>query len=89
MDGLAMSIASLSTDMAMSKTMSAVSTAVMKQNMDTNEAMGAGMVKMMENSVTPNLGGNVDVKLKTLEQLRHFPQIGLKGFQLCLQETLW
>ena len=30
MDGLAMSIASLSTDMAMSKTMSAVSTAVMK-----------------------------------------------------------
>ena len=63
MDGLAMSIASLSTDMAMSKTMSAVSTAVMKQNMDTNEAMGAGMVNMMENSVTPNLGGNVDVKL--------------------------
>ena len=49
--------------MAMSKTMSAVSTAVMKQNMDTNEAMGAGMVKMMENSVTPNLGSNVDVKL--------------------------
>ena len=63
MDGLAMSIASLSTDMAMSKTMSAVSTAVMKQNMDTNEAMGAGMVKMMETSVTPNLGSNVDVKL--------------------------
>ena len=31
--------------------------------MDTNEAMGAGMVKMMENSVTPNLGNNVDVKL--------------------------
>ena len=41
MDGLAMSIASLSTDMAMSKTMSAVSTAVMKQNMDTNGGYGS------------------------------------------------
>ena len=63
MDGLAMSIASLSTDIAMAKTMSAVGTAVMKQTMDTNEAMGEGMVKMMENSVTPHLGNNVDVKL--------------------------
>lgn len=63
MDGLAMSIASLSTDLAMSKTMSAVSTAVMKQTMDTNEALGTEMVKMMEKSVTPHLGNNVDVKL--------------------------
>ena len=63
MDGLAMSIASLSTEMALSKTMSAVSTAVMKQTMDTNETMGAEMVKMMENSVTPHLGNNIDVKL--------------------------
>lgn len=63
MDGLAMSIASLSTEMAMSKTMSAVSTSVMKQTMDTNETMGAEMVKMMENSVTPHLGNNIDVKL--------------------------
>ena len=63
MDGLAMSIASLSTEMAMSKTMSAVSTAVMKQTMDTHETMGAEMVKMMENSVTPHLGNNIDVKL--------------------------
>lgn len=63
MDGLAMSIASLSTDLAMSKTMSAVSTAVMKQTMDTNEALGTEMVKMMEKSVTPHLGSNVDVKL--------------------------
>ena len=63
MDGLAMSIASLSTEMAMSKPMSAVSTAAMKQTMDTNETMGAEMVKMMENSVTPHLGNNIDVKL--------------------------
>ena len=63
MDGLAMSIASLSTDLAMSKTMTAVGTAVMKQTMDVNETMGTEMVKMMEQSVTPHLGGNVDVKL--------------------------
>lgn len=63
MDGLAMSIASLSTELAMSKTMSEVSTAVMKQTMDTNEALGTEMVKMMEKSVTPHLGNNVDVKL--------------------------
>ena len=63
MDGLSMSIASLSTDMAMSKTMAAVSTAVVKKNMDMEEAMGAGMVKMMENSVTPNLGANLDMRI--------------------------
>lgn len=63
MDGLEMNIASLSTDLAMSKTMTAVGTAVMKQTMDTNETLGNEMIKMMENSVTPHLGGNVDVKL--------------------------
>lgn len=63
MDALAMNIASLSTDIAMSKTMTAVGTAVMKQNMDVNETMGTEMVKMMEKSVTPNLGNNVDVRL--------------------------
>ena len=63
MDALAMNIASLSTDIAMSKTMTAVGTAVMKQNMDVNEAMGTEMVKMMEKSVTPTLGNNVDVRM--------------------------
>ena len=63
MNGVTMNIASLSTDLAMSNTMTAVSTAVMKQTMDTNEALGTEMVKMMEKSVTPHLGSNVDVKL--------------------------
>ena len=63
MNGVTMNIASLSTDLAMSNTMTAVSTAVMKQTMDVNEALGAGMIKMMENSVTPHLGNNIDVKL--------------------------
>ena len=63
MDGLSMSIASLSTDMAMAKTMTEVSTAVMKQTMDVNETLGNEMIKMMEKSVQPHLGNNVDVKL--------------------------
>lgn len=63
MDGLAMSIASLSTDMALEKTMTAVGTAVMKQTMDTNEILGNEMIKMMEKSVMPHLGNNVDVRL--------------------------
>ena len=63
MDRLAMSIASLSTDMALEKTMTAVGTAVMKQTMDTNEILGNEMIKMMEKSVMPHLGNNVDVRL--------------------------
>ena len=63
MDGLSMSIASLSTDMAMAKTMTEVSTAVMKQTMDVNETLGNGMIKMMEKSVQPHLGNNIDIKL--------------------------
>ncbi|MGP1613279.1 MAG: YjfB family protein [Catonella sp.] len=63
MDGLSMSIASLSTDMAMAKTMTEVSTAVMKQTMDVNETLGNEMIKMMEKSVQPHLGNNIDIKL--------------------------
>lgn len=41
----------------------AVGTAVLGMSMDANEALGASMLKMMENSVTPELGGNIDVYL--------------------------
>ena len=45
-----------------------VGTAVLSQAMDTNEALGEGLVKMidsaaMENSVTPWVGSNFDMKL--------------------------
>lgn len=39
----------------------AVSTAVLSQSLDAQAALGASMLKMMENSVTPELGGNIDV----------------------------
>lgn len=31
--------------------------------METNEAVSASMIKMMEQSVMPNLGGNIDIRV--------------------------
>lgn len=39
----------------------AVGAAVLGQSIDANEEMGAAMVQMMEHSVTPELGGNIDL----------------------------
>ena len=40
-----------------------VSPAVTKMSMDTAETAGENMVKMMEQSVNPNLGSNIDIRL--------------------------
>lgn len=40
---------------------SQISTAVLSKNLDTVEDMGQSMIKMMEQSVYPNLGQNIDV----------------------------
>lgn len=63
-----MDIAGLSTALANMRIQSDVSTAVLAKAMDTNEALGAGLVEMidsaaMENSVTPWVGGNFDMKI--------------------------
>lgn len=39
-----------------------VGTAVLAKNLDTIEKLGQGMIKMMEQSVQPNLGKNIDVQ---------------------------
>ncbi len=39
----------------------AVDTAVLGQSLDLTQEMGASMVQMMERSVTPELGGSIDV----------------------------
>jgi len=47
---------------AQTQTMQAVSTQVLAKSLDMMEAQGAQMTKMMmELSVNPNLGGNVDI----------------------------
>ncbi|MBO4292522.1 MAG: YjfB family protein [Lachnospiraceae bacterium] len=63
-----MDIAGLSMDLASVSTMSKVSTAVLSKTMDTNEALGQGLVNMidaaaMENSVNPAVGGNFDIRI--------------------------
>ena len=39
----------------------AVGTAILSNQLEMNEALNASMIQMMEQSVTPHLGGNIDV----------------------------
>ena len=55
-----MDIASLSTAMSTQNILNDVSVAMLSKSLDTVEDMGDGMVKMMESSVTPYLGQNID-----------------------------
>lgn len=58
-----MDIAGLSIATSQTTVMNQVSTAVLSQSLDTLETMGEGMVQMMEQSVNPNVGSNVDIRL--------------------------
>ena len=55
-----MDIASLSTAMSTQNILNDVSVAMLSKSLDTVEDMGEGMVKIMESSVTPYLGQNID-----------------------------
>lgn len=55
-----MDIASLSTAMSIQNILNDVSVAMLSKSLDTVEDMGDGMVKIMESSVTPYLGQNID-----------------------------
>lgn len=63
-----MNIAGVSLSMATANVQSQVGTAVLKKAMDTNEALGQGLVQMidsaaMERSVNPNVGANFDMRV--------------------------
>ena len=63
-----MDIAGLSMTMSANRVQSQVSTAVLSKTMDTNEALGQGLVQMidasaMEQSVNPNVGANFDMRV--------------------------
>ena len=55
-----MEIGELSTALAMTDVGNKVAVAVLDNSLDTVEALGDGMVKMMEQSVMPHLGSNID-----------------------------
>lgn len=41
----------------------AVSVEMLDQTMEMNEAMNAQLISLMEQSVTPDLGGNIDIRI--------------------------
>lgn len=63
-----MDIAGVSMALANVSTQSQVGTALLSKALDTNEELGAGLVKMidaaaMEQSVNPHLGANFDMRV--------------------------
>ncbi len=58
-----MDIPALSTSMAMSELASQASVKVLSMSLDTMETLGDGMQKMLEMSVAPHIGGNIDISL--------------------------
>lgn len=56
-----MDITSLSTAMSMADVKTDYGVAMLSKSLDNMETMGEGMKKMLEASVTPHIGGNIDV----------------------------
>lgn len=57
-----MDIAQMSMNMSSIKMSSAIGIAVTKKAMDVAEQQGNAITQLMEQSVNPNLGSNVDLK---------------------------
>ncbi len=58
-----MDVALASMALSQSQLMTNVSIAVLKNSLDTVEVSADSMIKMMEQSVTPNIGQTIDIKL--------------------------
>lgn len=56
-------LSSLASVASTNQSMGDISTAVLSKSLDTYETMGDQMTKMMEQSVTPNIGQNFDIRL--------------------------
>ena len=58
-----MDIAALSMGLSQMRLANEVGASVLKMAMDSGEASMDGMVKIMEQSVNPHIGGSIDIKL--------------------------
>lgn len=58
-----MTIASLPISTYQPDTNSAIGIAVLAKNLDTTKTEGQDLIKMMEQSVNPNLGSNIDLRV--------------------------
>lgn len=61
--GNVMEITNIMPPISQGQLMTEIGVSVLNKNLDTVEAMGDSMIKMMEQSVNPNLGANIDVRL--------------------------
>lgn len=58
-----MDIASLSTALSMTKVNNEIGVLMLGKQLDQAEVMGESMVKLLEQSASPNLGRNIDVSV--------------------------
>jgi len=58
-----MDIAGLSMAMSTTRVVSDVSTAVLEKSLNTSKELGDSFIKMMEQSVNPELGQNIDIRM--------------------------
>lgn len=58
-----MDIAALSTSMSLADVQTEFGIAMLDKSMEQLETMGEGMKKILETSVNPHLGGNIDVSV--------------------------
>ena len=58
-----MDVANLSMNLSSSRVINDVQVAVLKKSLDTLETTCDDLTKMMEASVTPNLGQNIDISI--------------------------
>ena len=58
-----MDIAGLSTNLSTIDVVNDVQVAVLRQSLDTLETSGDSLTKMMEASVNPELGQNIDIRI--------------------------
>lgn len=56
-------VKSVSSAMSAAKTGSEVGMKMLAKSLDTQDVMGASMIRMMENSVNPAVGGHFDVSV--------------------------
>lgn len=56
-----MTIGATPIQVSVPETMTDIGLAVLRKDMDTTEQAGQDMIKMMEQSVQPNLGQNIDL----------------------------
>ena len=58
-----MDIASLSTALSMTQVRNDFGAIMLGKQLDTMENMGDSMLKLMEQSVNPHIGGNIDISI--------------------------